>query len=157
MVGGLLRRRRCLGPALMNVEVGLDGVTTGFTAFVDTGNRLEDPVTGEPVLVAEYAAVSGIIPAEVRGAVAAGNLVAVAETPGSSFAARIRVLPFTTLGQSNGLMVGFRPDSLVVECDGRRYARNGTVVAVCNGPLSPEGSYQALLGPLILDGILESV
>ncbi len=151
----LIKRRYSPGNACMNVEVGLDGAVTGFTAFVDTGNRLEDPMTGEPVLVAEYDAVRGIIPQEVREAVATGNLVAVAQVPGSSFASRIRVLPFSTLGEAGGLMIGFRPDSVVLEYEGRRYERNGTVVAVCRGPLSPEGSYQALLNPCILEGITE--
>ncbi|MGE5484959.1 MAG: sigma-E processing peptidase SpoIIGA [Ignavibacteriales bacterium] len=151
-----LRSRRCLGPACMNVEIAFGGLKTGLTAFVDTGNRLEDPVTGEPVLVAEYDAVKGIIPPGVRQAIAAGDLIAVAGAPCSSFASRIRVLPFSTLGEARGLMVGFRPDSVVVECDGRRYSRSGTVVAVCRGPLSPEGSYQALLNPCILEGIMET-
>ncbi|NPV71628.1 MAG: sigma-E processing peptidase SpoIIGA [Firmicutes bacterium] len=158
-VAGLFRRRYALGGGCMSVEIGLCGAITGVTALLDTGNHLEDPITGAPVLVAEYEAVKGIIPADARQAVASGDpeavAAAVAGTPSPAFSSRFRVLPFSALGEAGGLMVGFRPDSLVIEHGGRRYDRSGAVVAVCRGPLSPDGSYQALLHPGMMEGILE--
>jgi stage II sporulation protein GA (sporulation sigma-E factor processing peptidase) len=152
-MAALFGRKRSMG-GCMEVEISLGGETAGVTAFLDTGNRLEDPLTGDPVIVAEYNAIRRIIPAEVREAVASGDAEAVAASASPVFSSRFRVLPFSALGEAGGLLIGFKPDSLVIERGGRRYERAG-VVAVCKGPLAPDGSYQALLHPRMIEGTPE--
>ncbi|MCR4399010.1 MAG: sigma-E processing peptidase SpoIIGA [Firmicutes bacterium] len=153
---GLLKRRRQLDAGRLRVRVVLDGAVAEMTGFVDTGNRLADPVTGDPVLVAEYSAIRALIPEGVRDAVASGDLAALACSSNCRFLSRMRVLPFTTLGEDRGIMIGFRPDSIVVECKGREYAPTRGVVAVCRGPLCPDGLYNALLHPDILEVVTET-
>lgn len=55
-------------PASINyqVEVSLlvDGRTARFTALVDTGNRLREPLSGLPVLIAEAGLLRGLLPAD---------------------------------------------------------------------------------------------
>ncbi len=70
---------------------------------------------------------------------------------GTSWLARIRLIPFSSLGRASGLLVGFRPDALVVGEGGRSVRRTDVVVCVSPRPLSAEGGYRALLPPEVLE------
>ncbi|MDP2872642.1 MAG: sigma-E processing peptidase SpoIIGA [Bacillota bacterium] len=123
------------------------------SALLDTGNELRDPITRQPVLVVEFAAISDLLPPQVREGYALGRPEVVAAAvgpgaPGEGWAGRVRLLPFRALGTSRGLLLGFRPDAVVVE--GPRHARrriDGLIVAVSPVPLGGGSGYQALLPP----------
>ena len=70
---------------------------------------------------------------------------------GTSWLARIRLIPFSSLGRASGLLVGFRPDALVVGEGGRSVRRTDVVICVSPRPLSAEGGYRALLPPEVLE------
>ena len=33
------------------------------------------------------------------------------------YLARVRVIPFSSLGKQNGMLVGFKPDNIVIKCE----------------------------------------
>lgn len=95
--------------------------TARFSALIDTGNRLREPLSGQPVLIAEAHLLKGLLPE-------------------SGF----RVLGFSAVG-GDGRMACFRPSALWIE-SGRRRARAPDVwVAVAPGRLP--GLCQALAPP----------
>lgn len=123
------------------VSVTLAGRTAAFTALLDTGNELTDPVTGEGVLVAEAEAISALLDAESAAllrAEALESFTALAERP--PLRGRLRLLPCTGAVGGSGLLLCFRPDE--VRVDGRRARLS---VAVARGTLSVDGEYQALI------------
>ncbi len=130
---------------------------TQFRALVDTGNRLRDPLSDSPVVIVEYPAVTRILPPEF------GPVWETAEEEpdlgklatalgGTGWSARLRLVPFSSLGRANGLLVGFRPDEVLVGRRGRTVRRTDVVVCVSPRPLSSEGTYRALLPPEVLEG-----
>ncbi len=153
---------------LCRVEV--EGHQAEFRGLVDTGNRLRDPISDAPVVIVDYPALGGILPpgldAVWPGAGARdGNepeegtqgseepdLGRLAEALGDTgWLSRVRLIPFSSLGRASGLLVGFRPDAVVVGRRGRTVRRTDVVVCLSPRPLSPEGGYRALLPPEILE------
>ncbi|KNZ70461.1 peptidase U4 sporulation factor SpoIIGA [Thermincola ferriacetica] len=125
-------------------------------ALLDTGNQLQDPISLTPVLVVEYAAISEYLPAEMRDYFEAEepDLAKIAGGITDQFwSARFRVIPFTSLGRSNGMLVGFRPDQIEVRKGEQVYTRKNVIVGIYNKTLSPDGKYKALLHPDILEEI----
>lgn len=123
-------------------------------ALLDTGNQLKDPMTGNPVIVAEYPALKPILPLQVQDGFEKGEepdvwgiLGSLGESPRAS---RFSAIPFQSLGRVNGLMVGFRPDDVVIERFGRQIPAGKVVIAVYNKKLDPEGAYHALLSADLL-------
>lgn len=123
-------------------------------ALIDTGNQLQDPLTNIPVVVVEYAALRHLLPVEVQVAFEKNSepdimevLEALALTPWST---RFRVIPFTSLGKSNGLLMGFRPDRLEILKKDRAVTTDKVIVGIYTKELSPEGAYRALLHPDII-------
>jgi len=92
-----------------------------FSALIDTGNRLREPLSGLPVLIAEAPLVRDILPQT-----------------------GYRTLGFGALG-GEGRMACFRPDALWIDVGRRR--RQGPDVWVAVSPTPLPGLCQALAPP----------
>lgn len=120
-------------------------------ALVDTGNQLRDPLTQRPVMIAEYQALKPFFPESVCKALEVGGGINFTELTnslsGSPWAMRLHMIPFTSIGKTRGLLVGFRPDEVVVVADDRPVKIKDIIVGIYQEQLSPEGAYRALLHP----------
>jgi stage II sporulation protein GA (sporulation sigma-E factor processing peptidase) len=138
------------GP-VCQVAIELSGRQAVLTGLVDTGNQLRDPIGDAPVLVVDYEAVAELLPAELAAVYSEGrddDLDRIGGClAGSSFATRVRLVPFTSIGRRNGILIGFRPDAVRVSLDGATLHHALTVVCLYGGRLSGERAYQALLHP----------
>lgn len=99
------------------------GKTETVTAFLDTGNRLKEPVTKRPVHILTYEEgmkICGKVPSFIY-------------------------VPFSSIGTKMGLLPGVFLDSMTVEKDGETMVVEKPLVAIVRQPLSPNGDYQMLL------------
>lgn len=131
--GELVRAKVCLG----DKEVC-------FTALVDTGNTLTDPVSGRSVMVVDGTALLALFPkgegpderALTEPAQALNRLNS------GRFRGRFRLLPYRTVGVECGLLLAVRPDS--VRLEGQEHGP--MLVAISPTPVSDGGGYRALVG-----------
>lgn len=136
------------------VKIALAGKSIEIIALVDTGNKLHDPLTKQPVIVVECEALLSMFEpavAEIFDQLETGNMDAVNDISSSSLASRIRVIPFNTLGTSNGMLVGFRPDYVELVHDGQAITITNTIIAIYKNTLDPDGQYHALIPLEVLD------
>lgn len=98
----------------VSVEVRLGEKRAEFTALVDTGNCLSDPVTGSEVIIACPHALKGIFKDEqwLTELEPTELLELSAHMP--QFKGRFRLVPYNAVG-SRGMLAAFRPDFLSVE------------------------------------------
>jgi len=144
-------------PALLKYRVELHfekKICTG-QGFLDTGNSLRDPITQRPVVVAEYDLLRECFPDDCKAAMENNNdendIIQALST--SSWANRLRLIPYTSIGQKNGLMIGFRCDQIVVDPDKVNLLYKNLVVGVYLDQLGPADSYQLLIPSEILQKI----
>jgi len=140
-----MRNERLIYP----VDITYGGVTVGVTALADTGNSLKDPITDAPVIIAEFAALSKCLPENVKTLFEGNRQDDLHEilhyVEGTAFASRIRLLPFSSVGQESGTLIGFKPDS--AKTDKREIS---AIIGICNSKLDANGDYNALIPPDIL-------
>lgn len=122
------------------------------TAFLDTGNQLTDPLTKKPVIVVESAVLEKILPKELMQKVSRENLETneLLVSLDQNWASRIRLIPFNSVGKSHGLMIGLRPDVVIIKNERQEIITSNVVLGLVNKSLSREGQYRALLHPQIL-------
>lgn len=124
-------------------------------ALLDTGNQLCDPLTGFPVIVVEYAVIKPLLPVEIRAIYERGGEPDVWQIlqslEHSSCAGRFSAIPFQSLGRGNGLMLGFRPEEVLIERQNRQERAGRLIVGICPEKLDARSSYHALLTPNILE------
>ena len=129
---------------LVRARLRLIDKEVSFTAFVDTGNTLTDPVSGRPVMVADGDAVATLFPqGEGPGR---EELTAPAQALGrlntGRFRGRFRLLPYRAVGVECGLLLAVRLDNVRLE----EQDRGPMLVALSPTPVSDGGSYRALVG-----------
>lgn len=139
----------------MNITI-INGETQIKTeALLDTGNQLHDPMTGCPVIVVEYAVMKPLLPMEIRAIYEQGgepDVWQILQSLGhGSCAARFSAVPFQSLGRGNGLMLGFRPEEVLIEFQKRQVRAGRLIVGICREKLDARGAYHALLTPNILE------
>lgn len=119
-------------PRYVPVELDYKGETHRLTALVDTGNLLRDPITGQEVLVLNREAAENLIEEEIRDPVA---LLENSPVPG------LRLIPFRSIGNSNGMMAGLKVDD--VRIAGKHVS---TIVGFAPYGFGKNSTYQALTG-----------
>ena len=123
--------------------------------LLDTGNQLEDPMTGHPVIVVEYSLLKPLLPMRLHPFFEADGDADIWEIlsslSGCGAASRFSAIPFQSLGKTKGLLLGYRPDEILLEQHGRKPCAVKAVLAIYRKSLFPGGSCQALLGPNLLD------
>jgi len=135
------------------VQLTFDRNRCSGQGFVDTGNGLRDPLTNRPVIIAEYQLLKDCLPADFQEAMedSRSQEEMLDRLSQSSWASRLRLIPFTSIGKKNGLLVGVRADDIRVSLGKNNIKHNNMVVGIYQDQLSPEGLYQLLIPLEILD------
>ena len=125
--------------------------TAEVTALLDTGNTLTDPVTGTPVIIAEYKSIKNLFSADLCNILenAKENDIALITDSIGEKRFPVRLIPFNSIGKENGMLIGFVPDKVELrdECGIRTLGK--CVVGICKKPLTNDRSYTALLNPYL--------
>lgn len=135
--------RHALAGELVPVSVILGEKRAEFSALLDTGHTLRDPTTGQPVLIAQVAALVPLWSPDQRAILVkleregAARCMEKLEEPG-----RWRLLPYRAVGVSAGLLLCFRADGVTIGG-----ADLGPLtVALSPTAVSDGGGYAALWG-----------
>jgi stage II sporulation protein GA (sporulation sigma-E factor processing peptidase) len=152
-IGRILSGKAFKEGSIIPVYIRVGDRSVRFSALVDTGNSLIDPITGYPVMVVEADSVKAILPAEVYESVVSNNMGIYACKDNNPWLKRIHLIPFKSIGKENGMLTGFRPDNIRIGQEGSFKEINDVIVGVCGMKLSGSARYSALVGPAMLSKI----
>ena len=134
----LLRTDGGAGQGLVPITICYGGKVAQLQALRDNGNLLTDPVTGESVLI-----VSPWVGWKLLG-LTAGQLLHPVETMESVKMTGLRLIPYSAVGQSGGLLLAMRFDDVI--WDGQRRPQ---IVAFSPNPIGDGKRFEALAGGTI--------
>lgn len=134
LASAVFARNKTLGIKQLKITLGPRECV--MSAMSDTGNMLTDPISRNPVIIADKASVMPLFPAGLPNA-----------ENGCACGAKLRVIPYSSIGKQGGIMTGFVPDT--IELDGK--STNNVVIAICENALSETNEYNALFNPNILN------
>ena len=139
---------------LMPLKIAFGNGTIELFALVDTGNSLCDPLTNSPVVVVEFNAIKNILPMEIQRIFdesKENDLDSVTKiVSDSKWMSRFRLIPFTSLGKENGMLIGFRPDYIEVGENAEKKGITDIIIGIYNRALSKNNNYSALLSPELI-------
>lgn len=129
---------------LVEIKLCIFDRQISFTALLDTGNTLCDPLSGKAVMVADADMVipllSGVT-AFAREELSTPDRVLERVNTGR-WRGRFRLIPYRAVGVECGLLLALQPDRVTL--NGRE--NRGMLVALSPTPVSDGGSYRALVG-----------
>lgn len=133
------------------VKIQMGNTMVEVRGLVDTGNSLTDPITRYPVMIVEYEAILDLLPKELQEVFKGSKLPSVdqitLQLENSLWMTRLRIIPFQALGTENGMLMGFKPDSVIVEKESEMKQFEEIIIAIYSKKLSKSGDYRALLHP----------
>lgn len=145
----LIRERLYKEEYHMAFRIKFDDQVVEVKGLIDTGNLLREPMTNLPVIVVEAKVLNQVFPVEIQSILADGSLDLVDKVEmllQTSWFYRFRVIPFSSLGQKGGLLIGCKPDRVeFLGKENRQVER--VILALHLDDLDLEGDYHALLHP----------
>ncbi len=131
-------REKLGAAAYIPLELNYRDVKLKLTAMQDTGNTLRDPITGDYVIIISADAaikLTGLTKSQLEDPISA---------MGSAGVNGLRLIPYKSLGQSQGMLLALRiPYVRIGSWKGSR------LVAFSPKELGSKGTYQALTGGVI--------
>ena len=129
-------------------------------AMIDTGNLLKDPITRMPVIVIEKDILYEIIPYKILDnleKIIGGEISnEIYEEEVIKYISKFRVIPFTSLGKENGMLLGLKVKKVIVEMDFNEEEIKDVIIGIYNKKLSKKNKYNALIGLDIIERSDES-
>ena len=126
-VSGYLYERKQIvkKQTIYDVEVAQQGRKLTLKALLDTGNGLREPISGRPVSIIERDVYDTLCHQTIQE--------------------RYRVIPYHSIGKEHGILQGTEVDELIIWREDEPYVQKKAVIALYEGKLSGNGSYQMIL------------
>ncbi len=127
-----------------NIKVNINSKYTYINAIIDTGNFLREPITKMPVIVVEKNTLVNVIPDYILDNL--DKIINGKDIELEEYTSKIRIIPFTSLGKENGILIGLKADSVLVQLGENNINISNAIIGIYNGVLSKSGKYKALIG-----------
>lgn len=133
------------------INIELEGKTAESIAMIDSGNLLKEPISGNPVAVVETNILKQLLPNNILD-----NIKQIIEgqieqiTP--EYASKLRIIPFTSLGMQNGMLLGIKADKITINYDDEQIENNNIIIGLYDKKLSKTDKYTSLIGISLIEG-----
>lgn len=132
-----------------NLIIKINGKEIETKAMIDTGNLLKEPITNTPVIVVEHTLLYEVIPKEILNNlndILGGDFDNVPDDIKSEYVLKLKVIPFSSLGRQNGMLLGIKADEVKLINDENINITNKVIMGIYNKSLTKRGEYRALVG-----------
>ena len=134
---------------ICEIVVTLNNKEINSKALIDTGNLLKEPITNLPVIVMEHTLLYDILPKEILNNVEkilGGDFSKIPENIKEEYSAKLKVIPFSSLGKQNGMLLGIKAENLIINLKEETRKIDKVVIGIYNKSLTKDGEYRSLLG-----------
>lgn len=132
-----------------DIDIYIEGKVITTKAMIDTGNMLKEPITNTPVIIVEHTLLYDSIEAQILNnidEILLGNFSKIDDKIRDKYATKLKFIPFSSIGKSNGMLLGIKADKLVIKNEEETKQIEKIILAIYNKSLTKRGEYRALLG-----------
>lgn len=147
----IIRNKLTKKDMLYNVEIFYKERKASIKVILDTGNLLTDPITSTPVLIVESEKLTDIIQKNVLEDITdiiTGNKF---ENIDEDIKTRCSIIPFSSIGKNNGMIIGFRPDYIKIYTEEGEEIRKKVIIGIVKNKIARNGIYSGLIGLNLLN------
>ena len=141
----VVKNRLNMSDMFCNIKIFNNGKEKKLKAMIDTGNFLKDPITNTPVIIIEKDSLTSILPEEILDNTKE-IIEGIYEVENKEYLSKFRILPFSSLGKKNGMLLGIKIDRAEAELNDECVVRENIIVAIYDNKLSNNSKYNCLLG-----------
>lgn len=141
----LVKSKLSVKDMFCDVKIFNNGKERKIKAMIDTGNFLKDPITNSPVIVIEKRKLEELLPEEIlenTNKIINGKI----EITDNRYISKLRILPFSSLGNQNGLLLGFKAERVETKINNDYISRDDVIIGIYDKKLSANEKYYCLVG-----------
>lgn len=133
---------------IYEITIHLNQKAKTVKALLDTGNLLKEPITGVPVMVVEKRALEEFIPTSILDHIdeIIGGDVDNIEDENMEYISKLKIIPFTSLGKSNGMLLGMKAEKITVHIEDTEEEIPNIIIGIYDQIFSKNNQYAALIG-----------
>ena len=131
------------------IEILINQKKIKTKAIIDTGNMLKEPITNVPVIVVEHILLYSCMPKEILNnlkEIMGGDFKNIPCDIQEKYISKLKLIPFSSLGKQNGMLIGIRPEYVKVITDEQDKINKNVIIGIYEKSLTKKGEYQALIG-----------
>lgn len=131
------------------IEILINQKKIKTKAMIDTGNMLKEPITNVPVIVVEHILLYSCMPKEILNnlkEIMGGDFKNIPCDIQEKYISKLKLIPFSSLGKQNGMLIGIRPEYVKVITDEQEKINKNVIIGIYEKSLTKTGEYQALIG-----------
>ncbi|AND39302.1 MULTISPECIES: sigma-E processing peptidase SpoIIGA [Cytobacillus] len=139
--------------SLIMVRVVINETEFRFRGLIDSGNQLYDPISKMPVMFISIKDRLDEFPPEIIKM--AGNpedIIMGSDSIGGNWEHKMRVIPCKVVGQEHQLIIGFKPDRILLEKENEIIESERGLVSFSMQQLSADDAFQCIVHPKMLTG-----
>ena len=140
----LVKNKMSIKDLFCTVKIIDNGTKKKVKALLDTGNFLKDPITKLPVIIVEKEKLIDILPREILENT--NKIISGEFEIKDKYISKLRVLPFSSLGKQNGMLLGFKVEKVIVILNEEEVIRNDVIIGIYDKKLSINEKYECLIG-----------
>ncbi len=136
------------------IEVELNNKIIETKAMIDTGNLLKEPITNTPVIILEHTLLYDCMPKEILNNlenILGGDFEQIPEKIKQEYIAKLKLIPFSSLGKQNGMLVGIKASKVKIVQEEQENEYENIIIGIYNKSLTKRGEYRALIGLELLN------
>lgn len=141
-------RKKQMESFLTQARIEFRNKVVSLTALIDTGNTLKDPLSKKPVFVVELSRLITLLPEKLLDYYMSPKDMSLEELfMNLREEVPLILVPFKSLGNEEGLILGFNPDLVIVQhptCDAELEVER-IIIGIYNGKLSSDNEFSGLI------------
>ncbi len=149
IVSNIIRSRMTTKEMLCEIEIFYLGKNKRIKSMIDSGNLLKDPISKSDVIIVEKDSLTNIVSENILKNI---STIVKGEWLDSDniHSYKLKVIPFSSLGNDNGILIGFKPDYIKIYGD-TELVRDDVLVGIYDGKLSKNNLFTSLIGLDVID------
>lgn len=135
------------------VKVKINDKEIETKVMIDTGNLLKEPISNTPVIVLEHTLLYDCMPKEILNNlenILGGEFGSVPEEIKNQYISKLKVIPFSSLGKQNGMLMGIKPEYIIIKNEENEKKISNVIIGIYNKSLTKRGEYRGLIGMELL-------
>lgn len=148
IISKILKNNLSKKSILCEIEIFYNGNIEKIKTMIDTGNLLKEPISKKDVVIVEKDSLKSIISKDILD-----NIQSILQgkwlEAENLHSYKLNLIPFSSLGNDNGLLIGFKPDYIKIYSE-EECVRNDVLIGIYDGKLSKNNLYTSLIGLDIL-------
>lgn len=149
IVAQIIKNKMTPNNMICELEIFYKGKYKKIKTMLDTGNLLKEPISNADVIVVEKESLKEILNDDLLeniGSIIKGKWLEAENI----YSYKLKIIPFSSLGNDNGLLIGFKPDFIKIYGE-NEIIRDDVLIGIYNGKLTKNNSYTSLIGLEILN------